>query len=166
MAVAVSRASFLRGSFLKEIRPPRPPWAVQDDAFGSSCDRCGECLSACPEGILRRGRGGYPEVDFARGECTFCAACVEVCPTGALARDACRDRPPWELKAHVDGACLARRGVACRVCEEHCEARAIRFRLAPRGSLDPRVDPGLCTGCGGCYRSCPAEAIGMEAPAQ
>lgn len=47
------------------------------------CDRCGECVRACPQGKLRVG-AGYIYVDVS--ECTGCFTCVETCPRGAINR--------------------------------------------------------------------------------
>jgi len=44
------------------------------------CTRCGACAAACPETIITAGDGGFPAVDFHRGECTFCGACADACP--------------------------------------------------------------------------------------
>jgi ferredoxin len=44
--------------------------------FEDRCTRCGACVDACPESILRRGSGGFPTVDFTASACTFCTARV------------------------------------------------------------------------------------------
>ena len=65
--VDASRRGFLRG----RPRPRaeiRPPWALTEPAFSARCTRCGDCLTACPQKILVAGDGGFPTVDFARGE--------------------------------------------------------------------------------------------------
>jgi electron transfer flavoprotein alpha subunit len=49
--------------------------------YTEKCTACGECLEACPFGILRL-EGGVLIIDDG---CTLCGACVEVCPEGALA---------------------------------------------------------------------------------
>ena len=64
--------------------------------------------------------------------------------------------------AVIDGACLSQRGIVCRVCEEQCDARAVRIRLAVGGGTAPTVEPALCTGCGACVAPCPAEAIAIR----
>lgn len=154
---ALSRADFLTGSLGGRASPLRPPWAVAEARFRELCDGCGDCRRACPEAILVRGRGGLPAVDFGQGGCTFCGACVTACPTGALARAG--EGVPWGLRAVVGEGCLSLSGVTCRVCEERCEARAIRFRPQLGGRATPEVAAAACTGCGGCMSACPVAAI-------
>ncbi|NJN40566.1 MAG: ferredoxin-type protein NapF, partial [Gammaproteobacteria bacterium] len=127
------------------------------DDFVARCTRCSDCLTACPTTILEKGRGGFPLVNFARGECTFCGKCVEVCKPAALVRD--RGAAPWTIKASIGDACLALQRVVCRSCGDRCEARAIRFRLAPGGVSRPELDGDTCNGCGACVAVCPASAI-------
>ena len=83
-AIHRSRRALLRGDPTPTEPPLRPPWSVAEDIFTDVCTRCGECLAACPEKILIRGDGGFPGVDFQRGECTFCRACVDACPEPAF----------------------------------------------------------------------------------
>lgn len=155
--VDLARRSFFRG----RPRPKaeiRPPWALAEEAFVDRCTRCNDCLAACPTKILIAGDGGYPTVDFGRGECTFCAACVAACQPQALVKHA-PEAAPWALKAVVGDRCLPRQGVECRTCEDFCEAAAIRFRPRLGGSPLPDIDPERCTGCGACVAPCPTRAI-------
>ncbi|MCC7015973.1 MAG: 4Fe-4S binding protein [Rhodospirillales bacterium] len=66
------------------------------------------------------------------------------------------------LIAAIDDSCLALGGVVCRVCEEQCDARAVRVRLAVGGGSSPTVEPALCTGCGACVAPCPTRAIAIR----
>ncbi len=159
MPQAISRSSLLRGKWQPGSTPVRPPWARPDGRFYALCDGCGECLAACPEGIIRQGRGGIPEVDFREGACTLCGACAEACPTGALAEHGPR---PFPGTARVASSCLAAQGVLCRLCEERCAPRAIRFRPARPGRAPPEVAAWSCTGCGACVHVCPAGAMTIE----
>jgi ferredoxin-type protein NapF len=68
------------------------------------------------------------------------------------------------FKARVSARCLALRGIVCRSCTEHCEPRAIRFRLLPAGSSEPLIAGERCDGCGECVRVCPAQALALRSP--
>lgn len=150
------RRALLRGR-PRTPAPMRPPWALPEAEFLEACLRCGECLGACPERILRRGDGGFPVVDFSAAECTFCRACVAVCRPRAL--DAMRE--PWSWRAAVQPSCLAARGVLCQSCRDACPHAALAF--PPLSAVArPRIDPARCNGCGACVRACPAAAIGMR----
>lgn len=156
--VDASRRGFFRG----RPRPKaeiRPPWAIPEVLFVDACTRCNDCLTVCPAQIIVVGDGGYPRVDFKRGECTFCSDCVSACLPQALIQT--DGQPAWSHKAVIGDSCLAQRGVECRVCEDFCETRAIRFSLRLGGSPLPVIDPGKCTGCGACIAPCPVAAISI-----
>lgn len=138
---------------------PRPPWTTEA-ALADSCTRCGACIAACPEGIVVRGGGGFPAVDFAApalgGGCTFCRDCADACPEPVFAG---AETAPWALVAAVGDGCLAAAGVHCQSCADACDARAIRFALRRGGPPLPRIDAAACTGCGACAPACPGDAI-------
>lgn len=154
----ISRAQFIRGNFSGSRRVIRPPWAVAELDFVEACSRCGDCVAACPEKILETGRGGFPQVNFSKGECTFCGDCAGQCKTGVLNRRVADD-VPWPLKAVIAPSCLALKQVVCRTCGEACPVGAIRFRISVGAVARPEVDPIACTGCGACYGPCPVSAV-------
>ncbi len=139
--------------------PPqlRPPWSVSEEIFVEACTLCGKCTEACPTQIIGRGHAGYPIVSFDRGACTFCGACAAACDAGCFDRDG--RAPPWGLKAEIAASCVEIKGVACRMCEEACEASAIRFRPMRGGVCAATIDQDRCTGCGACVAPCPVNAI-------
>jgi ferredoxin-type protein NapF len=149
-----ARRAFLRG---RAAAPARPPWARPEPDFLAACTRCDACVAACPEQVLIRGDGGYPELQFSAGECTFCAACLDACPTAALDANGHR---PWRWRAAVGAGCLVAAGVLCRSCGDACPTAAIRFD--PRAAVAPDVDATGCTGCGACVGVCPAEAMQLH----
>ena len=157
----ISRRQLLRGRLSGGPVPLRPPWAVAEADFTSVCSRCGDCVSACAETIIRNGDGGFPEIDFRYGECSFCGDCVVACPTGALRRSDAGTRP-WLAKAAIRDTCIAMRGVFCQVCQEQCEIGAIGF--PPRVGVVPlpELDSEACTGCGACVAGCPVSAISVS----
>ncbi|NCF09316.1 MAG: ferredoxin-type protein NapF [Gammaproteobacteria bacterium] len=160
MAPATTRRQLLRADLHGRRRPVRPPWATP--RFHADCTRCDACLPACPEGILVRGDGGFPEVDFRRGECTFCGDCVSACSPKALQRTE-PSASPWHHVAHVAPACLEGHGVHCRACADPCPEEVVRFRP---GTLNhpPEIDVSGCTGCGACVAPCPVQAVHIGPP--
>jgi ferredoxin-type protein NapF len=157
--MSLSRRSFLGARFRRAGQEFRPPRALPAGAFEERCNRCGECAKACPARIIARGSGGFPKIDFTHGACSFCGDCVRACAAGALRRT--DGGAPWRLEARIGDACLALRGVECRICGECCDAGAIRFRPCRGAVAQPRLDADLCSGCGACVAPCPAGAIGM-----
>jgi ferredoxin-type protein NapF len=164
------RRAFLRGHRPQRFATPlRPPWAADEMVFSRICQRCGDCITACPTGLLVQGAGGFPEADFSRGHCTFCADCTRAC-TAAAHKAAGRQPallfsprfPPWPLQAVIGPACLPLQGVHCRTCGEYCETAAIRFSLRPGRPALPGIETSSCTGCGECVAVCPARAISMQ----
>ena len=162
MGISASRRSLLRGRPSRNDGAIRPPWALAEDAFIQACTRCGDCTPACPERIVLVGDGGYPEIDFSKGECTFCGDCVDACKDKALVRQ--EDAQPWDVTAVLaKEKCLSEQGVTCRVCGDICEVRAIKFTLAVGGLAFVDINQGTCTGCGACFQPCPVGAIRIRA---
>ncbi len=153
MTHAPARRAFLKGRF-SQTDVMRPLGVIAPEAFAEACTQCGDCARACPEAIIMRDDDGYPVVDLNRGECTFCGDCSDACEPGALAGER-----TWDWRADVTQSCLSMNAVTCRTCEDHCDARAIRFRLMTGGRSVPEFDPEACTGCGACAPVCPADAI-------
>jgi ferredoxin-type protein NapF len=153
----LGRRNLLRGR-IGQALPNQilPPWAVSD--FLDRCSRCLDCLNACPQAIILKGEGGFPQVDFGLGGCDFCGDCVAVCTSQALNKSLSKARP-WRHKAAIGGQCLDARGISCRICGDACTTRAIRFRPQLGGRVAIELDRAFCTGCGGCVGSCPAGAI-------
>lgn len=151
-----SRRSLLTGRGAGS--PLRPPWS-DAATFTSLCTRCDACIDACPEAILRRGDGGFPEISFAAAACSFCGDCRSACPEPVFTQDAA----PWALIAVIGDRCLAHQNIVCRSCKEACESDAIRFQLAPGTAGMPVIETAACTGCGACVAPCPAQAIAITA---
>jgi ferredoxin-type protein NapF len=159
-----SRRSFFRGSMTRTVLALRPPWARVEEAFVEFCTRCDDCVRACPDQVLIRGAGGYPEVDFKRAACTLCGDCAAACKAGALCAPDLDEVPAWRHRARIGDNCLSVKGIVCRACGDACEADAIRFRPMTGGRSQPLVDTQACTGCGGCLFVCPTDAVSFPVP--
>lgn len=159
MSHVSERRQFLRGRFRGESVGLLPPWSGPRAAFLETCTRCDECATACAAGILVRGDGGYPEVDFQKGECLFCGDCVVACVPHALQR---RNAAPWHLMPYVHESCLAWQGIDCRRCSEVCDRGALRMSMNAAGNALPVIDSAACNGCGACIAPCPVAAMRLQ----
>lgn len=161
MAKQLNRMQFLRGDFTAE-GAFRPPWAVAENAFIESCDRCDACIKACPPKIIKRGQAGFPEISFTKTGCDFCEACVRACKSEALQITSDNHYQPWQQIAKFKRNCLSENGVICRSCGDVCEGRAIKFKMIVGGSALVQMDSSSCNGCGECVSVCPVQAIEMK----
>jgi ferredoxin-type protein NapF len=154
-----SRRQLFRGDAGTKRLPVRPPWSLPETEFTQDCSRCGDCIKHCPEAILIKGSGGFPEVDFQRGECSFCGDCVASCSAPVFKAI---NTQPWMLKATIGERCITHQKVVCRSCIEQCQPEAITLVLQPGGVGIPTLDSNLCNGCGACVAVCPTQAISVQ----
>ncbi len=160
--IDLARRGLFRGRLRVAEPPVQLPWSVAWPQFSTGCTRCGDCLAACPEQILVNGEGGFPTVDFQRGECTFCGDCVAACKE-PLFRPA--SETPWQYKASIAANCLANSQVYCQRCQDSCEPRAIRFIPTLGWVPTPVIELDSCNGCGACVQDCPVGSIKVDGSA-
>lgn len=147
--VNLSRRGLFRGRLSAPKAGIQLPWSVSWDEFVAGCTRCGDCLAACPEQILIKGDGGFPTVDFHRGECTFCTECVSACQAPVFRPTT---QTPWEYVAHIEAGCLATAQVFCQRCQDSCEQQAIRFSPGWGAYPPPASMPSRATAAGPAWR--------------
>jgi ferredoxin-type protein NapF len=148
----------------------RPPGAVDDPTFNGVCLRCGDCVRACPAGIIgnagtEAGWAGIftPVVSFAADYCREdCVRCGDVCPSGALRRVPLEEKGRARIglpKVDMD-ICLLGEERECSLCRDWCPYGAIRYVFCEDDYLvHPRIDPELCNGCGACEAQCPVAPV-------
>ena len=102
----------------------RPPGALAERGFRSSCIKCGQCVQVCPYhsiyllDITHLFDIGTPVIDAKERGCYLCGAlpCVLACPSGALSHET---NEPKKVKMGIAvienlDACLAYRGQALK----------------------------------------------------
>jgi len=141
----------------------RPPGAVSEETFLNLCDKCDDCIKACPEKTLFRApqgfneKAGTPMFDPAGKPCFVCTElyCIKACQTGALKMVS----SPAELamgKAKIISAnCRAYEGEDCRFCIDFCP---LEDKSIVEFDGKPLIKASQCIGCGLCQYSCLTKA--------
>lgn len=150
----LARRNFLRASGKKTQQPL--PWIISPTHFYAHCTRCNLCIDSCATKIISIGDGGFPTIDFSKGECSFCYQCAQVCETNIFKP---RTTEPWQQSITIANDCLAFNKIACRSCEDFCESAAIVFKPLLGSPSQPLVNSELCNGCGACIKPCPTQSI-------
>jgi ferredoxin-type protein NapG len=148
----------------------RPPGALKEHEFLSSCIKCGQCVQVCPVNAIRladmdEGFGiGTPYIDTRKQACDFSCdglQCVLACPTGALTH-------------HINYSHETEMGIARVVNEKQClavmgrgfkgQARGAAFKGKLRYEDVDRWNPIKVSEypydlelCDLCVRQCPIE---------
>lgn len=134
------------------------PWLKSTESFLNKCTQCQSCMENCPESIIEKGQGGYPTVNFFLGECTYCQECTKHCPEDLFDVE---KEEAWSLNLIINDACFTEKGIVCQSCRDICELQAITFTYEFSSIPKPKVNTLLCTDCGACVSSCPANAISL-----
>ena len=145
--------------------PLRPPGAIEDDEFTGLCLRCGNCIRACPSGIIHpdTGQAGIlgllaPVIRYETEYCKEnCNACTKACPSGALQKLNLGQKNRYVIgKARVDTSLCLWGFSDCNTCIRACPYEAIKVRWDEEAYESyPGVDPLKCNGCGACEVVCP-----------
>lgn len=140
----------------------RPPGALPEAEFESTCSKCGLCVQACPvkcisidaEAVIGN---GFPYIVAALAPCVVCEelACMKACPSGAL-KLVDRTEIRMGLAMVDDRACLRSHGEDCRLCVEACPMGTAAIAIS-QVSGRVLVKTNGCVGCGGCEQACPTE---------
>lgn len=158
----------------------RPPGALAEKEFLSTCIKCGLCVEACPFDTLKLAKPGdnkplgTPFFTPREIPCYMCTdiPCVPVCPTDALDEKLVSTNEILDINsaqmgvAIVDSqSCIAFWGIQCDACYRACpilgQAITIEYekndRTGKHSFMKPVVHANACTGCGLCERACVTE---------
>ncbi|MDX2367308.1 MAG: ferredoxin-type protein NapF [Colwellia sp.] len=157
--VDLARRNFFRGK--KVSTPPaiRLPWFINEQIFIDNCTQCGDCVTSCEENIIVKGDGGFPEIDFSKGECTFCQKCIDVCNQPLFVDEREDSQNAWQLDIKIKSNCLAMNQIVCQSCQDSCETEAISFKYLQSKTPQPQIELDKCNSCGACVSICPQTAI-------
>ncbi|VAY86238.1 Ferredoxin-type protein NapG (periplasmic nitrate reductase) [hydrothermal vent metagenome] len=155
----------------------RPPAALKEEDFLSTCIKCGMCVEACPFNTLVLAKPGSnkplgtPYFEPRQIPCYMCPdiPCVPVCPTGALDATSVSTNKKLDINKSKMGVaivddknCIAFWGIQCDACYRACplmdEAIYLKYekneRTGKHAFLKPIVNSDICTGCGLCEHAC------------
>jgi len=138
----------------------RPPGAIDESKFNETCQRCGDCIKACPASAIYPlaesfgNAAGTPAIDPSKSPCVVCEGlqCTHVCPSGALLSVYEPHLIAMGVAEVYASVCVRTDGQDCTECVDRCPFgdTAIRFDDAR-----PPVVLDGCTGCGVCEFYCP-----------
>ena len=141
----------------------RPPGALPEKEFLSTCIRCGQCGEACPNRCisyfgLENGRSSVdtPYIIPREKGCILCMKCGDVCPSGAIKQV---KRTAVDILENVkmghavvdQQLCLSFQGKTCGVCYRACPLPDVALYVA---MLEQPHVTDKCVGCGLCERTC------------
>lgn len=147
----------------------RPPGAIEnEEAFLDACERCHNCIEACPyEDVIQffgpshGPREGSPFLKPDEAPCRWCfdMPCAHACPTEALQVPETGDDGKLVMPAIAIAVldletCLNNQGTICDTCALMCPPHVKAIKMINR---QPLLDPQQCTGCGMCAYYCESE---------
>lgn len=139
----------------------RPPGALAEHRFLSTCRRCGSCVEACPANAIIALRStdeslhDTPVIDPDLAACVVCTdlSCMRVCPSGALSLVASPSEIDMGLAIVDHQQCVRSSGEECVKCVEICPLGEQAIRVDDQARVE--VIAGGCVGCGMCQLVCP-----------
>ncbi|HED32791.1 MAG TPA: hypothetical protein ENJ08_01050 [Gammaproteobacteria bacterium] len=158
----------------------RPPFAIEELDFLLACDRCADCIDACPHDVIfplssKLGVKVYatPAMDLLNQGCHLCEdwPCVQACTRGALTRPDShqgeqdkeanketgektgpRKLPVLAVVSINKETCLPYSGPECGACNICPVQGAMSWEMQK-----PVINTLLCTGCALCREACIVE---------
>jgi ferredoxin len=134
----------------------RPPLSREEHDFLSSCIRCGECMKACPTGILKPSglQNGLralwtPVMVATEGYCKEgCNACSQACPTNAIMKYPIENKYDYKAGTAVfnSSRCISyTEDKYCSECVRVCPTNAIEFKKGWEPETGAHAAPDAAT---------------------
>lgn len=133
--------------------------------ISEACQGCTVCVRVCPvfaiEGVLKQIHTINPR------RCVDCGVCGRACGRRAVRDQAGRVVEPVARNLWLRPAIDLRRCTACGICADLCTRGALLISPSQHektfGARAVLVNEKACVGCNICEKSCPMNAITMEA---
>lgn len=156
----------------------RPPYSIDEFDFLMACNRCGDCIDACPENIIfplsaKLGAAVFntPAMNLKNQACLLCEdwPCVSACEKEALKIHITSEQSidaeefnetdkmsaplPKIATIHINTkTCLPYNGPECGACRI-CPVDGAMTWLMEK----PSINESVCTGCALCREACITE---------
>jgi RnfABCDGE-type electron transport complex B subunit len=124
-------------------------------ACSYSCLGLGDCIEACPFGMITLIN---ERIQIDEEKCTGCGKCVSICPKGVIAL------VPKEKRVHVLCNSKDKGAIVRKICKEGCIGCGICVKVCPEKAITLKdnlahINYEKCTNCGICTEKCPTKAI-------
>jgi ferredoxin-type protein NapG len=138
----------------------RPPGAIDEPGFSSTCTRCGLCVEACPVSAIKIDKAAdlsaptrVPHIIAEDKPCIVCdeLACMNACPSGALTLVP-RSDIDMGIAIWGQGKCVRPDGDDCRRCVDACPLGTAAIDIDGPEGIEVKA---ACVGCGSCQNVCP-----------
>jgi len=143
----------------------RPPFAIEELDFLIACNRCGDCIEACPYHVIfplssKLGASVFntPALNLVNQSCHLCEdwPCVTACEKSALilppsdeSKPAKKNLPKLAIVSINKEQCLPYSGPECGACNVCPVPGAMQWNMEK-----PEINSELCPGCALCRESC------------